>query len=201
MRLTLMTLLLILSLKSFSQEDYKLQINDTVFDISVDSDYTIDVKGREVRLRLIAKDTLIYSNDMYSFKYYKDHRVSHMKIDEGIEQIMLITVEGSGVLIQKFSMFNPTMLNEMMISEVTKESLSYGYEMQREEYKRKLKSGQEIRVDRAILKYKDETNIYEVATIGKKDEGILIMTMVMDEKLSEQGGKIIDLMWNSLIYK
>ena len=88
-----------------------------------------------------------------------------------------------------------------MISEVTKESLNYGFKIERNDYTRKLKSGQKLDVDKAILTYKDETNIYEVATIGKKDEGILIMTMVMDEKMSKQGRKIIEMMWSSLIYK
>jgi hypothetical protein len=93
------------------------------------------------------------------------------------------------------------MLNEIMISEVTKESLNYGFKMKRDDYTRQLESGQKLNIDKAILTYKNETNIYEVATIGKKDEGILIMTMIMDEKMSTQGRKIIEMLWNSLIYK
>lgn len=201
MRLTLITLLTFISIKSFSQNDYKIKINDTILEISLDKAYNITIDDKEIEFKIIAKDSLIYEDDLYSFNYSKDYKISQMTIDEGIEQIMLMTAEGSGIFIQKYSTINPTMLNEMMISEVTKESLNYGFKMKRDDYTRTLKSGQKLDVDKATLTYKDETNIYEVASIGKKDEGILIMTMIMDENISTQGRKIIDLMWNSLIYK
>src|SRR5690606_29987373 len=149
---------------------------------------------------IIANDTLVYDDDLFSFNYPKDYKISRTAIEEDIEQIMLMTAEGSGILIQKYSTINPTMLNEMMISEVTKESLNYGFNMKREDYAIKLGSGQKLNIDKAILTYKDETNIYEVASIGRKDEGILIMTMA-SEQISENGRKMIDMMWNSLRYK
>ncbi|MCB0460728.1 MAG: hypothetical protein KDC74_12050 [Flavobacteriaceae bacterium] len=201
MRLTLIILLILISIKSFSQNDYKIHINDTILEISLDKEYNITLDKKEIQFKIVTKDTLIYEDNLFSFNYSKDYKISPMTIEEGIEQIMLMTAEGSGILIQKYSTINPTMLNEMMISEVTKESLNYGFKIERNDYTRKLKSGQKLDVDKAILTYKDETNIYEVATIGKKDEGILIMTMVMDEKMSKQGRKIIEMMWSSLIYK
>ena len=45
------------------------------------------------------------------------------------------------------------MLNDMMLFEVTKESVSYGYTLKREDYKRKLVSGQEIDVIKAVLTF------------------------------------------------
>jgi len=201
MRFTLINLLFFIGITSFSQNDYKIQINDTILEISLDKTYNIKLDKKDIKFKIVAKDTLIYEDDLFSFKYCKDYRISQMTINEGIEQIMLITAEGSGILIQKYSTINPTMLNEIMISEVTKESLNYGFKMQREKYTRELASGQKLDVDNAILTYKDETNIYEVATIGNKDEGILIVTMIMNEKMSEQGRKIINLMWNYLVFK
>jgi hypothetical protein len=201
MRFSLVTLLILISLKSYTQVDYKIQINDTIFEISLDNEYSILINGKEIKFKIFAKDTLIYEDDLFSFKYSKDYKISHMRIEEGIGQLMIMTAEGSGFLIQKYSTLNPTMLNEMVINEVTKESLNYGFKMKRDDYSRRIKSGQKLEVNKAILTYKNETNIYEVASIGEKDEGILIMTMIMDEKMSEQGNKIIELMWNSLTYK
>lgn len=193
--------LIFITINSFSQNDYKIQLNDTIFEISLDNEYSITLDGKEIKFKLFAKDTLFYDDDLFSFNYSKDYKIAKLSIDQGIEQIMLMTAEGSGILIQKYSNLNPTMLNEIMIAEVTKESLNYGFEMKRADYTRKLKSGQIIDIDKAVLNYKGETNIYEVASIGKKDEGILIMTIITDENVSEQGKKIIDLMWSSLIYK
>ena len=64
--------------------------------------------------------------------------------------------------------------------------------------KKILKPGHEIAVTRSVLRYKDEVNSYEIASIGKKDAGIIIVTIRMDEDANTQGQKIIDLMWKSI---
>ena len=193
--------LFLFSLQMTSQNDYKIEINDTILEIALDKQYDILINGKKIKFKVSSKDTLVYDNGTYSFKYPKDFKVSKMNIDEGIDQIMLMTAEGSGVLIQRYSTINPTMLNGMMLNEVTKESLNYGYQMKKENHSKILKSGQEIKIEKAILTYKDEVNIYEIASIGKKDEGILIMTMMMDDEMSSQGKKLIKMLWNSLYYK
>ncbi|MFD1095576.1 hypothetical protein [Salegentibacter chungangensis] len=191
----------LLGLNAYAQEDYVLQLNDSTYSISLDKEYSFPVDGKSISFKIVSKDTLSYEDDFFSFNYPNDFKVSKMKIDEGMEQVMLMTAEGSGILIQKYSTINPTMMNEMLLNEVTKESLNYGFKMTREDYTRKLKSGQELEVSKAILRYKDEVNTYEIASIGRKDEGILVMTMTMDETINEQGTRIIDMMWNSLEYK
>jgi len=201
MRHTLIIIAILFLSQAKAQEDYVIRINDTTFKISLDKKYALIMDGRKINFILSANDTLIYNDDLYSFLYSKDFKVSKTKVEGGIEQIMLMTAEGSGILIQKYPSLNPTTLNEIMLTEVIKESLSYGYELKRNDYNRTLSSGQKIRINKAILKYKDDTNVYEVASIGKKDEGILIITMVMDQNNSKQGQKLIDLMWSSLIYK
>ena len=86
-------------------------------------------------------------------------------------------------------------------TEVTKESVNYGFDLQREDYQRTLANGEVLNVQRAVLTYKDEINIYEIATLGAKDSGILVMTMAMDDNQFSQGRKIIELFWSTLQYK
>lgn len=201
MKLTYL-LLFFVTINTYSQEDYIVKINDTELEIALDSTYTLEIDNKSLNITFKSKDILVYDDSLFNFQYPSDFKVSKTIIDEGVEQIMLMTAEGSGILIQKYEGFNPTFLNEMMINEVTKESINYGFKLERKDYERKLKSEQTLNIDKAILTYKDETNIYEVATIGKKDEGILIMTMIMDTSINnEQGNKLIELMWNSLNYK
>jgi hypothetical protein len=183
------------------QEDYKIKINDTAISISLDTKYEVLLNGKKVNFTVTANDTVTYNDNLFSFRYLKDYKITKTEIDGGIEQLMLLTAEGSGFLIQRYSSMNPEGIEEMMLKEVTKESIGYGFKQQRNNYQRKLKSGQDVTVIKAVLKYKDETNIYEITSIGKKDEGILVIAMIMDETKSEQGRKTIDLMWNSLFYK
>lgn len=185
----------------FGQSDYTIKINGKVHDLTLEKEYQITVDGKPVKFKVHAKDTITYNDILFSFKHSKDYKVSKSIIDTGIDQQMIMTAEGTGVAIQQYTSLNPTMLNEIMLTEITKESLSYGYTFERMDYERKLVSGQEVTVNKAVLKYKDDTNIFEVASIGNKDEGIIIITMKMDDNLSSEGQKIIDLMWDTLVYK
>ena len=184
-----------------SAQEYIIEINDSTFEISLDENYNIVINGESVDFTVIAKDTLVYDDDFYSFKHIKDFRVSKVIVDEGIEQIMILTADGSGFLIQKYLTMNPTLMNDLMMNEVTKESVNYGFELKREDYSRGLTSGERVNVDKAVLTYNDEINIYEIATIGFKDSGILIMSMKMDGENSETGNDLINFMWDSLEIK
>jgi hypothetical protein len=194
----LLAVAIICSVKGIGQEDFLIRLNDTIISIELDKSYDIDIKGTKLTFTVSSKDTLTYSNAFYSFLYPKTFRVSSTRVDTGIEQISILTAEGSGILIQKYESVNPTSLKEMMLTELTKESISYGFVSKRSIYKRKLKSGQEIEVTKADLRYKEDVNIYEVASVGKKDAGIIIITMKMDDDRNTQGQKVIDLMWKSL---
>ncbi len=182
----------------WGQEDYLLQINNKTFPVSLDTSYSIQINGETLMVRLSQNDTLIFKHGMFSFKYLKDYKVSKLVIEEGIDQYMIMSADGSGIAIQVYSNLDPTMLNEMMLNEVTKESRNYGYELSREDYKTTLISGQTIDVTRGVLTYKEDKSIYEIATFGYKDEGILIITIISNENISDQGQDIIHLMWNSL---
>ncbi|MDO6761167.1 hypothetical protein Q4566_13230 [Tamlana sp. 2_MG-2023] len=184
-----------------SQEDYNIEINGETFEIALDKAYEFNVKNKVYKVKVKQKDTLIYDDEAFSFKFLKDHKVSKTVVDQGIEQLMMMTAEGSGLIIQKYSTLNPTMLNELMINEVTKESINYGYTLERQDYERTLSSGKKINVNKAVLTYNDEINIYEIATSGEKDQGVLIMTMKMDGSNSSSGAKLIQLTWDTLKIK
>ncbi len=200
MKRSLLFIALIIGLTAQSQEDYTIEIGDKVLKVELDKQYEVELNNQRVKFTIKTNDTLLFKDDAFSFSYPKGFKVSELNVEVGIDQYMLMTAEGTGIIIQKYSNLNPTMMNELLLNEVTKESLSYGYQLKREDYKRTLRSGETIKVDKAVLTYKDETNIYEITSLGKKDEGIIVMTMVMDKNINEQGEKLIDLMWSSLTY-
>ncbi|GGG32441.1 hypothetical protein [Bizionia arctica] len=183
----------------YSQSNFIITVNDQSQEISLDEDYEFKVNGKTIKILVKEKDTLFYNDTFYDFKYSKNHKVSKTAIDEGIEQIMLMTAGGSGIIIQKYDTFDPTMLQEMMLNEVIKESVSYGYTLERKDYERTLESGEKLKVLKAELEYKGELEVYEISAIGKKDEGILIMTMNLGGDGDNEGEHMIDLLWSSLI--
>lgn len=195
--ITLIIFLLLTNL-IYSQENYKIEINGKLFEIKLDKDYELNVDDNLLKINVKQKDTLLYSDKSFNFKFPKEYKVAKTVLGEGIEQLMLMNAEGSGVIIQKYSTINPTMLNELMINEITKESVSYGYKLIREDYERVLTSGLKIKVDKAVLTYNDEINIYEVASVGKKDSGMMVITMTMDDSKNSSGKKLIRLIWDTL---
>ena len=195
-----LTLIIIISSNSIAQENYKLEIDGKTTEIELDKNYEIKIDNKVHNIKVASKDTLVYTDNKISFKYLKNYKIATTELDEGIKQLMLMNADGSGIIIQIYSNMNPQLLNEIMLNEVTKESVSYGFKLERKDYERKLSSNQKIKINKAFLTYKDEINIYEVATFGTKDEGVLIMTMKMDNEKNSDGQKLIDLTWNSFKY-
>ena len=201
MKYKLLALFLLITNFIYSQSNYKIEINGEVFEIELNKDYELNVKDDFFNIKVKQKDTLLYSDEALNFNFFKEFKISSTKVDEGIEQLVLMTAEGSGFIVQKYSTINPSTLNELMMNKVTKESVNYGFELKREDYERVLKSGLKINVDKAVLSYKDEINVYEITSFGKKDSGLLIMTMKMDNSEGSIGNELINLIWNTLEIK
>lgn len=197
MKCKFVILIFLVSTLIYSQENYQIEINGKLTDIELNKNYELKVKNKTLSVKVSLKDTLTYNDKYVSFKYPDKYKITSTKVDEGIEQLVLITAEGSGFIIQEYMTMSPITMNELMINEVTKESINYGFVMKREDYDRTLNSGIKLKVNRAVLTYKDEVNIYEIATFGKKDEGILIMTMEMDDKGNSKGKQLIDMVWKT----
>lgn len=193
-----LALILFISGNLIAQENYKIEIDGKTTEIELDKNYEIKIDNKIHNIKVASKDTLVYKDDKISFKYLKNYKIATTQLEEGLKQMMLMTADGSGFIIQIYSNMNPTMINEIMLNEVTKESVSYGFKMERKDYERKLSTNQKIKINKAFLTYKDEVNIYEVATFGTKDEGVLIMSMRMDNEKNSEGQKLIDLAWSSL---
>lgn len=198
MRTILFCFLVFCSSVIFAQEDFLLHIDGHTLSVAPDKEYKTTINGKEVAFTLVEKDTLLYRDNLFSFNYLKKYRVSKTTIDENVDQIAILTAEGSGFMIQSYNTFDPSFLNEMMLNEVTKESISYGYDMKREDYIKTLKSGEELIVTKAVLTYKDDVSIYEISSVGGKDHGILIVTVISVEDFKEAGESLINMMWDSL---
>ena len=94
---------------------------------------------------------------------------------------------------------DPSMLKELMLNEMTKESVGYGYTLKRDDYTKTLSNGVELKILKAVLEYKGEVETYEVATYSKKDEGFLIVTMNTVDDYDVEGKGMIKLVWDTLV--
>jgi len=195
--------LTVISFAGISQEEgnYILVINNDSILINLDG--TVDYKtpkGEALSIQLTQSDIQTYSDEMISFRHDKSLNVSNTMIEEGIEQCMILRSTGNGFMVQKYETFDPTGFVDIMVNELTKESVNYGYTKSEKPFKIKLRSGQTLEGVQATLKYKGEKEIYTVATYGEKDEGVLVVTMLLNDDFQEDK-KIIDLFLETLEIK
>lgn len=185
----------------YAQDDYIIRINDTTFNVALDKNYQLTVGGKKIDVLLKAKDTLTYQDDFFSFNYPKELKVSKVQADKNVEQIMVLNAFGTGFLLQAYKAMNPETLTEMLIDQVTKENTNYGYSLERTELQKTLKSGQSLKTTQLVQKYKENIRTYEVATYGKKDYGIAVVTFNMPNNSSTPVKDVIELMWKTLVVK
>jgi hypothetical protein len=183
------------------QEDYVMHLNDSTFNIELGHPYQVKIKNQVFNLTVSSKDTLTYIDSLFSFKYQKDFKVTNLSVDKNVDQLMIMDASGSGILIQAYRYLSPVTLSEMMVEQATKENLANGYDLSRSEYERTISSGQTLKVIKLVQRYKDNVRIYEVATYGRKDDGVAIMTFNMPTNASVKPKNIINLMWQSLWIK
>lgn len=176
-------LLIIFALNfSFSQNDgnYILIVGKDSIYFDLNKQFEINLKNSEKnKVKIIQSEYQTYSDEMVRFKYHRSLGVSNSIVDEGIEQCLVANSTGTGFLIQKFKSLNPESFTSFMLQEITKESVNYGYKKIEIPFYRKLKSGHKVEGIKATLTYKDEKEEYTVFSFGKKDEGLIFVTMKM----------------------
>lgn len=169
-----------------TQGNYLVIINNDSINIKLNNNVQYKTtSGEKLTIRVIQPDMLTYSDDFISFKYNKSLSFSNTKIDKGIEQCMIMKSTGNGFIVQKYKTINPSNLTQLMLNELIKESISYGYSKKEKKFKRKLISGQTIKGVQVTLKYKEEKQVFTVATYGEKDKGILVVTMLLNDDFKE----------------
>jgi hypothetical protein len=179
--------------------NYVISINGQTYDISLGRDYQIKSDSGEIfNFRVNKKAVMTYKNGYTSFQHKSDLTVSSTDLGNGIRQTMTNTAAGTLVLIQEYSRMHPTNLVNLMLHELTKEQVSYGYKMPIKSYSKTLKNGTKLDGKRAVLKYMDEEEYWCVLAYGKRDSGFLVITKIDKENLNAEKN-IIDLMWETLL--
>ena len=199
---TLTLVIILIHSITYSQKsgNYILIINNDTINVDLDKDISYKTaSGETLTIQVTQPEILEYSDDMISFSYQRSLGVSNAKIDDGIEQCMVMKSTGSGFMVQKFKTINPSGLTRFMLNEIIKESINYGYVKTEKEFKKKLLSGETIEGVQATLKYNDDTEIYTIATYGNKDQGIIVVTMQLNDDFDDT--LIIELFLNTLRIK
>ena len=174
----------LICVQSFAGEDYTLEINGRAYDVGLGEDKRLELPGGEtLTINLSMKEYIDFESGLFRFSHKSMYKANKSDLGEGIYQTMIVTPLGTGVLIHEYTTMNPTGLVDLMLRELTKEEVDYGYAYKEKKVTRKV-GGHTMKGKQATTTYKDEEWSRAVYTFGTRDAGILVITFM--EKANEK---------------
>jgi len=193
-------LALVLGLTStagLADEDYQIEINGNRFAIGLDQEKTLVLPGgQNLSIILSLNEYISFEGSFFSFSHKNQFKPNRTDLGDGIFQTVITTPLGSAVLIQEYTNIDPTSLVGLMLKEITKEEVEYGYKYEERDVSRMV-GNIEITGKEATTTYKDQRWTRAVYTYGKKDSGVLIVTSIEADSVASDAHLISDL-WETL---
>jgi hypothetical protein len=182
-------------------KNYEITIDGRTHEVNLEEPLEIqDANGRKVKVMIRKKLYSEYADDFVAFQHKSDLAVSSKRLDEGITQLMLATATGTIVMVQEYEGIRTDFLVPLMLEELTKESVEYGFKRTQKKTQRKLKSGIALEGVQATLTYQNQEVYWEVLAFSHKDKGILVVTSIhKDFQEADQG--VHTRFWDTLTVK
>ena len=183
------------------QKTYKLTIGDVTVDI--DPGESLDVTmpdGKQAKVKLELNDFASYAGNMFSYVHPTGVTVSKTELQSDVNQYLMASALGTLVIVQEYESINPVSLNDLMLQELTRESVQAGAQMTRQPATRKLADGRELTGLRATIKTRTDATDFEIMSFGSVDQGLVLVTRI-DQENAPAEGAILDKFWESLKIK
>ncbi len=194
--LQILILLMIVSLSLPRAEDYVITINGISKEIGLDKETTLILPdGTSLNLTLHQKEYLLFTGDFFSFEHKNEYKPNRNDLGDGVFQTMIATPLGTGILVQEYMQMNPTHLVDLMLNELTKEEVDYGYKYSEEKVSKKVGDVTFIG-KQAVTTYPGEEWTRSVLAYGWKDKGILIITFIEKDNYKNER-ELIEHLWES----
>ena len=184
----------------FAGEDYRIEINGNTFDIGLDEVKNLALPGgQNLSIKLSLKEYIRFEGQFFSFSHKSEYKANRTDLGDGIFQTVITTPLGSAILIQEYTNIDPTGLVGLMLKELTKEEVEYGFKYEERKISKKV-GNIEMSGREATTTYKDKRWTRAVYTYGKKDSGVLITTVIEKDNVARDKHLISDL-WKTLRIK
>ena len=179
-------------------KSYRLTIDGAGIDI--DPGETMEIvtpDGRSHKVMLALNEFATFAGDMFSFVHPTRAAVTKSSIDDDIVQYLMTSALGTLIIIQEYRSLNPASLDELMLQELTRESVQAGGERSQEPVSRTLADGKQLVGLKAKVRTASDTTSFEILSYGNADKGVLVMTRI-DESAGANEGSLIEKFWQSL---
>ncbi len=199
--LLLAVIFLSVTLRAQNAANYILEINGDTVSLALDGTKTFkNSKGQTYTLKLKQKEVLHYEDAKFSFQYPANYTVSSEKIDDDITQLLCFAATGDGFLIQSYKDINPENMVDLMLEEMTKESVDAGYKETITTVQHTLGSGKVLTGKRSTLTLDDDTSAYEIYPVKSGKGGLLIVHIILDSE-DEKAAAAKETFWKTIKLK
>lgn len=179
----LISFILVTITPCFAGEDYNLEINGNIYSLGLDEEQDVTIPdGTRLKLKLSLKEFLEYESIYFSFLHRNSYKPAKTDLGKGNFQTVMLTALGTAIIVQEFTRTDPSRLVDLMIHELTKEEIDYGYELEENDVSKKV-GNIDLKGKEAITTYKGEYTTRTVYGYGSKDEGLLILTIIKSDNV------------------
>ena len=178
--------------------NYLLTIDGKPYELDIGEMTTATLQnGQKVQVKLEKKDIATFKTEMFSFNHPSGFAPSKTDLGDGVYQTIMATPSGTTVMIQEYTGLNPCGLIDMLVTELTKEEVHYGYTITKRDVSKNLAEGHTVMGKLVVSKYRKDEYQRNVLCYGAKDAGLIIVTQIDNDTPSEDKA-MIDLFWKTL---
>ncbi|CAN7573205.1 hypothetical protein [Mesorhizobium sp. LjNodule214] len=156
--------------------------------------------GKTSKVRIDRNDFATFSGATFSFVHPSNISITKSDLSDSITQYLMASALGTIVLVQEYDKMNPVSLNQLMLQEMTKESVQAGGTLTQEPTTRKLADGKELTGIKATVKTRTDGADFEIVGFGLADQGLLFITRIGDQDVATEK-PLIDKFWENLKVK
>jgi hypothetical protein len=180
---------------------YKLTVGEVTVEINPGDTVEVTLPGgQQTTVTLQLNEFTTYSGGIFSFVHPTSVAVAKTDLGDSVVQHLMASATGTLVIVQEYGSMNPVALNQLMLQELTKESVQAGGELAQEETTRTLADGKVVTGLKATVTSRTEKASYEVLGFGTTDQGVILITRIDDEyRASEES--LLSKFWETLKIK
>jgi hypothetical protein len=182
-------------------KNFSLEVDGQEIGISPGDTITASTKsGGSVTIKLARREFNSFRTDRIGFEHLSKLAVASTDISKDIRQHLMTTGRGTLVIVQEYTTLDPGPLAQLMLSSMVRDDIAAGAKLTDEPAKRKLADGTEMSGLKAKIVGKNDAATLEVMTLGKDDQGIIVVTRIDAENIGNDQ-VVLDRFWRSLRFR
>ena len=189
-------LVLLVGAATATAQDYVLTVNGQETELDLEQPATLQLAdGTTLQIQLRQKEFLRYKQELFSFEHKNNFRPNTTDLAEGVEQTMLVTPLGTGLIVQTYDGPLPEGMADLMLQQLTGEEAAVGYDIRVRESTKKV-DGVTLKGKDSISSKDDESWRRSVWTYSNGEQSILVITFVEKDNF-QADRQLIDKFWES----